>query len=311
MKKEHGIVLGKFIGKIRDFSTDRGLETKDIINEKQKEIDLLNAENRKKISYNLEDYIDVEMDEGFILKMRKFQRVVQIQFEDIMRQVFTSSVEDCKEQIRFAMKQIEESTGKPMISMENAEVPISEIKFDKDDVMRMSRDAVMQTRFETQQCFQFDITLEYNRDEKEIIANPHAEDWINAIPAHFEGALKGLTNLECFLQDHDKLGKIHPNCGHVVFSTDPNYPEEYPEREVLHITFLLQRLFKVLEAVLAASNEYSHILAKDFSRKLKSSDLEVHEYQKLLQENKRKEEEIDELFFENTLCLGALVIRVD
>lgn len=78
-------MLGKLIGKIRDFSTDRGLETKDIINEKQKEIDLLNAENRKKISYNLEDYVDVEMDETFILKMRKFQRVVQIQFEDIMR----------------------------------------------------------------------------------------------------------------------------------------------------------------------------------------------------------------------------------
>lgn len=165
-----------------------------------------------------------------------------------------------------------------MISMEHAEVPISEIKFDKADVLNMSRDAVMQTRFEANMCFQFDITLEYNRDEKLIMANPHAEDWINAIPAHFEGALKGLTNLECFLYDHDKLGRIHPHCGHVVFSTDPNYPEEYPEREVLHITFLLQRLFKVLEAVLDASNEYSHILAKDFSRKLKSTDLEVHEY---------------------------------
>jgi len=52
MKKEHNIVLGKFIGKIRDFSTDRGLETKDIINEKQKEIDLYNQEERKKMTHN-------------------------------------------------------------------------------------------------------------------------------------------------------------------------------------------------------------------------------------------------------------------
>lgn len=72
MKKEHGIVLGKFIGKIRDFSTDRGLETKDIINEKQKEIDQLNAEERKKMTHNLEEYVDIEMDEGFIWQMRQF-----------------------------------------------------------------------------------------------------------------------------------------------------------------------------------------------------------------------------------------------
>jgi len=84
--------------------------------------------------------------------------------------------------------------------------------------------------------------------------------------------------LDCFLQDQDKLGKIHPHCGHVVFQTDPAYPEEYPKREVLHITFLLQRLFKVLEAVLEAANVYSHILQeniKDFARRQKNSDLEV------------------------------------
>jgi hypothetical protein len=64
----------------------------------------------------------------------------------------------------------------------------------------------------------------------------------------------------------------------VVFQTDPAYPEEYPEREVLHITFLLQRLFKVLEAVLEAANVYSHILQeniKDFARRQKNSDLDV------------------------------------
>ncbi len=98
--------------------------------------------------------------------------------------------------------------------------------------------------------------------------------------------------MECFLHDNDKLGRIHPHCGHVVFQTDPAYPEEYPEREVLHITFLLQRLFKVLEAALEASNEFSYILQeniKDYSKRQKNNDLDVEQYQKLLQENKHKE----------------------
>ena len=47
----------------------------------------------------------------------------------------------------------------------------------------MSRDAVMQQRFRTEHCFQFEITLEFDKGEKKkISANPHAEDWINAIP---------------------------------------------------------------------------------------------------------------------------------
>ena len=46
----------------------------------------------------------------------------------------------------------------------------------------MSRDAVMQTRFHEKQCFQFDITLKYDKDKKMIKASPHAEDWINALP---------------------------------------------------------------------------------------------------------------------------------
>ena len=76
MRKEHNIVLGKFIGKIRDFSTDRGLEVKDIINENQKEIDQYNQEESKKMTHNQEQYEDREMDEDFIRQMRRFQRVI-------------------------------------------------------------------------------------------------------------------------------------------------------------------------------------------------------------------------------------------
>ena len=49
---------------------------------------------------------------------------------------------------------------------------------------------------------------------------------------------------------------------------------------------------------------------KDFLRRQKSADLEVEGYQKILQDNKKQEEEIDELFYEDSLLLGPLVIRV-
>ena len=73
----------------------------------------------------------------------------------------------------------------------------------------------MQTRFRETHCFQFDITLEYDKDKKEIKANPMAEDWCNAIPQHFEASLRSLTNVKCFL--HDRLGRVHEDVGHIVF----------------------------------------------------------------------------------------------
>jgi len=138
-----------------------------------------------------------------------------------------------------------------------------------------------------------------------------AEDWINAIPQHFETSLKSLTDVRCFLQE--RLGRIHKHVGHVVFSTDPEFPEEYPEREVLHITFLLQRLFKVLDALLESSSEFANILheeRKEFLRRQRTVDATVNDYHQMLLDNKQKENEIDELFFEDSLLLGPMVIRV-
>lgn len=72
-------------------------------------------------------------------------------------------------------------------------------------------------------------------------------------------------------------------------------------------------MFRVLEALIESSQEYAHVLSentKDFTRKQKSSDMTVEAYQKALKDNKRKEQEIDELFFEDSLLLGPIVARV-
>ena len=82
--------------------------------------------------------------------------------------------------------------------------------------------------------------------------------------------------MKCFLQD--RLGRIHEKVGNVIFfredgpelfdasySDDQEFPdrgfrETYPEREVEHITFMLKRLFRVLEALLEAVAQYEDIL---------------------------------------------------
>ena len=70
------------------------------------------------MTHHQEQYVDIEIPDEFIKSMEQFQRVIQIQFENTMREVFTSSIEQCKEQLRFAMKEIFESTGKPLVDTE-------------------------------------------------------------------------------------------------------------------------------------------------------------------------------------------------
>ena len=49
---------------------------------------------------------------------------------------------------------------------------------------------------------------------------------------------------------------------------------------------------------------------KDFKRKQKSDSITVEEYSNVLEDYKRKRNEIDELFFEDALYLGPIVVRV-
>ena len=84
--------------------------------------------------------------------MKKFQRVVQIKFESTMREVFIASVEQCKSQLRFAMAEVSSSTGKPLIDTEARGIGSEQVEdpakqLVKPDILHMSRDAVMQTRF--------------------------------------------------------------------------------------------------------------------------------------------------------------------
>ena len=50
--------------------------------------------------------MDIEIPDEFIKSMEQFQRVIQIQFENTMREVFISSIEQSKKQLRFAMREV-------------------------------------------------------------------------------------------------------------------------------------------------------------------------------------------------------------
>lgn len=72
LRKEHSLALNKFIKNIEDSRFDCEYETLNIINEKTREVEQLNAENRKKIAYNLDQYVDIKVPEDFVDSMRSF-----------------------------------------------------------------------------------------------------------------------------------------------------------------------------------------------------------------------------------------------
>lgn len=147
MRKEHSIALGNFVTDIQNHKFDCEYDTMAIINEEQLSIDKLNIEAKKQMTHHAEQYIDIEISQEFMKSMENFQRVIAIQFENTMREVFISSIEACKEQILFSIEQVADSTGKPeALSADFFNDPSNSLT--KPDILRMSRDAVMQTRFE-------------------------------------------------------------------------------------------------------------------------------------------------------------------
>ena len=69
-----------------------------------------------------------------------------------MREVFISSVEAYKDQMRFAIMEVGESTGKSFTES-GEEGEEKNLGLAKADILHLSRDAVMQTRFREKQCF--------------------------------------------------------------------------------------------------------------------------------------------------------------
>ena len=100
-----------FLKYIDDSKFDCEYEVGRMINNKAKQIEEKNAENMKKMTHNQDQYVKIEMSEEFIQSMRNFQRVLHMTFEDTMRQVFMSTIDQSVEQLRFALKQVEESVG--------------------------------------------------------------------------------------------------------------------------------------------------------------------------------------------------------
>ena len=96
-----------------------------------------------------------------------------------MRDIYTSTVDDFKAQLRFAIEQVELSTGKSMLPAKVQspnEAAEASTGIGRDDLVRMSRDAVMQTRITAAECFQLDITLKYSKDK--MVLDPPPQQWV-------------------------------------------------------------------------------------------------------------------------------------
>lgn len=105
-----------------------------IHNLKQMEVDKFNFERRREVTHNTEEFIELKIPQEFIDDIKNFQRVVQYQFENTMRDVFIATLDAAKEQLKFAIKEIEESTGIPILQDES-EFSTQDIK----QVLQISR----------------------------------------------------------------------------------------------------------------------------------------------------------------------------
>ena len=68
-----------------------------IVRDKEEEVKLMNKNKLKQITHNLEAYKEKQISQEFWTQIKNFQRVIQIQFESTMREVFISSLEQCKD----------------------------------------------------------------------------------------------------------------------------------------------------------------------------------------------------------------------
>ena len=56
-----------------------------------------------------------------------------------------------------------------------------------------------------------------------MILEPPTQQWVTEQTTLLEKALTEMTNISCFMDE--KLGKIHPKAGSVVFQEGDTYPE--------------------------------------------------------------------------------------
>ena len=91
------------------------------------EVDRLNFELQRQVTHNRSEFVALTIPQEFIDDIKKFQRVLQYSFENAMREVFISTVETTKEQLRFALKELEESSGIQFL-YDDVDFSISDLK---------------------------------------------------------------------------------------------------------------------------------------------------------------------------------------
>jgi len=195
--------------------------------------------------------VPLTVPQEFMDDITKFQHVIQFSFENAMREIFINTVEQAKEQLRLALKEVEESSGKtikneeldfslsdlrsaPHINLNGLNINESdyialnethELIFSDTDLINMSHDSVLQTRITRANCFQLKASLVFNKERKEIQIKPSPTDWVNHIASQLEDGLKNLSCINCLL--YLKLGRVHSNSnGSQVFLPDDPYPKQ-------------------------------------------------------------------------------------
>lgn len=235
----------------------------------------------------------------------------------------------------FAIEQIEESTEKKLanedisFSLSDLHPPTQQINvtapglevqeqplvnqepyfaLTEDDLIKMSRDAILQQRIVRNNCFQLQLSLEYHEKKKVIQLRPSPAEFIGSIVELLEDDLNSLQNIKCILLS--KLEAVHSvTDGSQVFLPEDNYPRE----EISTIARLYKDMFQVPQSLAKASQAFTSLLAETTNhvkKQWQKVDMSVDDFREQVEDFKRKRKNIETLLFEDELMLGPFAVEV-
>jgi hypothetical protein len=94
---------------------DTSYEIESLVQEKISEIDELNNERKKSMTFNVQAFQAIPLPQDFIDDMRKYQRLIQIKYENSIRSTFIYTLDSFEQQLSSVWEMIMRSVKKQKI----------------------------------------------------------------------------------------------------------------------------------------------------------------------------------------------------
>ena len=168
------------------------------------------------MTFNVQAFQAIPVPEDFIEDMRRYQRLIQIKYENSIRSIFIYTLDSFEEQLGSVWDLVMRSVRKELAKNQTFNKPSKKLlsdvheELDSDDCIRayssmreylfleedintMSRDAVLLSRITRAKTLQLRCALTYDREKKEFAVSPDPEVWQADVS---KSVMKCLSELE-------------------------------------------------------------------------------------------------------------------